>query len=259
MTHLPDKSKPVRLPQSVVVVNDATYEAIERDRETVDLLTDPDSLVLPHSANNDSATAAKVRQILEEADRLHVGALLVRNPYEPESYTLADEAVEVFTGTKYQILAKVAGLLGAKRVKLLEAKVEVDRSSASGTARGTVKVVESDGSVERNWADRITSNITAEYGFDGGDPDLEAARAYLYEKKLHTDHDLSSLIELRDGPNLLRKRKVTLNATRESDKSLRAALKLANSGLIKVASIGAEFRHSVESLRKVELVTEIIF
>lgn len=259
MTQLPDESKVARLPRSVVVVNDATYQAMKRDPGSVDLLSDPDSLVLPYSADRDSATAARVREILEEADHLDVGTLLVRNPYESESYTLADEAVEVFTGTKYQVLAKVAGLLGATSVKFVEAKVDVDRSSSSGTAKGTVKVVKADASVERDWEHRITSDITAEYNFDGGDPDLGAARAYLSEKKLRTDHDLSSLIELRDGPNPLRKRVVTLNATRESDKSLKAALKLANSGPIKVADIGAGFRHSVESLRKVELVTEIIF
>lgn len=259
MMQRPDESKAVRLPRSVVVVSDETYQKMKRDPASVDLLSDPDSLVVPYSTMGESGTTAIVRELLEQADQLDIGTLLVRNPYEPDSYTLADEAVEVFTGTKYQVLAKVAGLLGATSVRFVEAKVDVDRSSISGSAKGAAKVVKADASVERDWEDRITRDITAEFNFEGGKPDLEAARVYLSEKRLRSDHDLSSLIELREGPNPLRKRVVTLNATRESDRSLKAALKLANSGPIKVADIGTGFRHSVEALRKVELVTEINF
>lgn len=70
---------------------------------------------------------------------------------------------------------------------------------------------------------------------------------------------LRSLVEMRDGRNLLTRYEFTLSGTRESAANFSSALSIANAGPVKAVDIGVTFAKTVTAIREVEFRTEIEF
>lgn len=251
----------VPLPRSVFIADDRLYHAIAGDPKTVQLLVDPDSMIVPYSAKAEvnAAAVTAVRRIVIAAGQLAVGALLIKNPYDDASYELADAAIEAFTSAKYHVLANVARLLGAKSVRFVEAKVEQTNVKWDAELKAKLHIGGGAANASREVEKRVEESLEGVLQFAGGDADVDEALDYLRSRRLLADQQLNALIEMRKGANQMSDYQMKFNGVKEADASFRSAVNLANAGPVKALGVGASFSRTVTSLGRIEITIKITF
>lgn len=248
-------------PRSVLVADDRLYREILQGSDSVGLLEDLDAMVIPYSgrAEVNEREVATVREILLDAAQLIPGALLVKNPYEANSYEFAELAIETFASAKYHALANVARLLGAREVRFVEAKADRSAAAWRGDAKASAPAGGGEVEITNEVTKKLEARLEGQMKFPGADPVPGDALAYLQRRNLSNDYQLKELVEMRTGTNLISDYKVTLSGTRESAANLRSALKIANAGPVKAVDIGVSFSKTAESISSIEITTEIVF
>ena len=249
------------LPRSVLVVDDRTYWRIAADASSVDLLADAEAMIVPYSATPEvnSGEVARVRDLVQASGQLSTGALLIKNPYDDSGYELADFAIEAFASAKYHALANVARLLGATSVAFLEARVEQANSKWVADIKAAVKLGSGDAEASREVKKKVEDSLEGRIEFPGGDPDIDAAVAYLGRRRLASDQQLASLVDMRSGDNSMNSYKMLINGAKEADANFRSAVNLANSGPVKMLGVGASFTRTVRMVSRIEIKIEITF
>lgn len=250
-----------RLPRSVLVVPDHVYQQLASGADSVDLLQRTDAMVVPHSARPAflEKEIVQVRRHLDQAGQLLEGLILIKNPFDDDTYEHADRAIAAFAADKYHVMAKVAGLLGAIDVKFEDARIETEASSWAADLATRVKLGKGSASAKREVEKQVTSRIDAHMSFPGGQPSPDAAREYLRDRNLSRDSHLRRLIELREGPHAVLGYEMTVNGLSESESNLRCALDLANVGPVKLLEIGATFARTAKDVKQVNITTRITF
>lgn len=245
-------------PRAVAVVADRTYRAIESDENRAYLLDDPDSLIVPYSAEPVAQVerVLSVREQLMLRDRMVTGQLLLRNPYDVSAYEFADDAIETFVKAKYYHLASLAAHLGASSIKFVKIDIDQNKFASSAGIRAHAKVVKADGKFNRDMKNRLEGRFEAETFLAGKEVDVEAARSFMVERHLANDPDVQGLIQLFATGNPVRRHKVKINGLRESARSLKAGLSLTTSLDIELDGAGNLSRAS-ESISSIEVTTEI--
>lgn len=249
------------IPRSVLVVRDSVYRELAGDPDAVDMLEDADSMIVPLDAKPQvhAEHVTGVRDLLRAAGQLSADALLIRNPYNDRMYEFADVAIESFASAKYNALANVARLLGATSVKFTEVAVEQTQSDWLADVRAKLPVGGGEAEARREVKKRVERSLEGEHVFMGSDPDVEAANDLLRRRHMLADSQMTELVEMRTGKNLIVKYRLTMNGTKEADASFRAALNIANASPLKTLEIGAEFTRKVTSMQSVEIKVEITF
>ena len=255
--------RPVALrPRSILVADDHLYQEIAQSPDHVELLQDPEAMVVPYSARpeGNEVDVMAMRGILIAAGQLVTGALLVKDPYVDDHYAFAGSAVETFASAKYHHLANVARLLGATEVRFVDAKVGHDAESAE--AGGKAKILGLVGAEAHRSSEikkKLKDQLQGEMRFAGSEPAIEEANEYVRSRYLANDHQIRALIDMRAGSNPLLSYKMSLSVTRESDVNLRSAAKIVSKIPSKSFDIGASFERDVHSFRNIEIITEISF
>lgn len=251
----------LKIPRSVLVASDTLYLRLVGDPSSIHLLQKVDAMVVPYSLSPQFHDRAVVlmREHLDRSGQLSEGSILVKNPYDADSFELAENAIGAFAAEKYRALAKVAALLGAVDVSFREARVESQQSNWSANVRARFKVADGSADAKRQVKKQVTSRIDAHLTFPGGSPSPEAALDYLERRNISHDRDLAALIELRSGPYPVLSYEMKLNGTRESESNLQCALDLANAGPVKVLKVGATFARTAKFVKDVEISTKIRF
>ncbi len=247
-------------PRVAVVVSDRTYRNIANDERMAYLLETPDSLVVPYSAAPvaQAERVVAVREQLIDRDLMATDQLLVRNPYDPTSYEYADDALETFVKAKYYHLASIAAHLGASSIKFLKVEIQQDKSDAAGDLKANVKVAKADAKFARTIKNRLEGRFDAATDLAGKPVDVEAARAFMLERRLANDPDVLGLIDLCAVGNPVRTHRVKMDGLRESTRSLKAGLELTTNLGIKLGD-GGLFTRAVESISSIEVTTEIVW
>lgn len=250
------------LPRTVLVASDDLYVNLMQDSESVELLQDRVALIVPISREPeiDAAYVTEARTRIAAANQLVAGSLLIKNPYDPESYEFAEDALETFASAKHFVLANVARLLGARRVHVKETVIDTGSTSWAADLAAQLQVGAIDGNVTRDVKRRLERQIDGDLKFPGSPSAPEEALSYLVSRNLERDHQLRNLIELRTGPaNLVSSYMMNMSGTRESESNFRSALRIANAGPIKAAEIGSSFTRTAQTIREVKILTEITF
>lgn len=252
--------KPFR-PRSLLIVDDAMYLEIAESPEYVELLEDTGALIVPYSAAPEShkAEVLAIRELLVSTGQLVAGALLVKNPFDDDHYSFADDAVEVFASEKYHHLATVAKLLGATEVRFGQAKLERNVSAAEGGLGGRIPLLSVKANVKNDTTKKLEEQLRGAMTFDGSKPAIEEALDYVNRRHLTTDHQIRALITMRTGSNPIKSYQMSLSATKESDANLRSAAKIASKIPSKAIEIGANFARNAHAFRNIEITTEITF
>lgn len=252
---------PIRLPKSVLVAPDELYHRMASRPDSVDLLERVDAMVVPYSVTPhfNEPPVLSVRNHLEAQGQLTPGALLIKNPYDPVSFELAENAIEAFTEAKYRATANVARLLGAVKVTCKETRVESETQTWNADLKAKFKFGEGNASARREVEKRVNARLHMHYDFTGGEPVPAEALDYLERRNLGNDYRLRDLIEMRTGPHRVVKVELNLSGTRESDAHLACGLELANSGPVKLLAIGAAFTSTMQAVKDVEITVEITF
>lgn len=247
-------------PRSIAVVSDQDYKLVLQDPDGVERLEDREALVVPYSAKPEAneSDVESARALLRSSGLLASGSLLVLNPYDASSYVPAAEALETLAVAKYHHLAVVASLLGASDVKVTDAKVERRRSDTGGAAKVGAKGASGDLDMSADFASELAAHMQLETEFAGSDPEPEAALSYLKNHNLLGEHSMTALIELRRGKNPVVRYQLTLDATRESQRNIKSALKVATA-LPKFVEVDGDFKRTAGSIESVKITTEIRF
>lgn len=254
------ESKPIR-PRSVLVADDEMYLRLAHDANDVRLLADADALIVPYSVEPalNTGTVDSVRTLLRESGQLVPKSLLIKNPYQAESYESADDAIGTFAITKYHAFANVARLLGATEVRFIEARVELEDTNWQAKVAAMLPSGGGEAEAAREVSKKLEDRLSGHLTFGGGPADAVAADDYLQQSRLSRDPQLRSLVDMRTGVNLLNGYEFTLSGTRESSSNLTSALHIANAGPVKAVEIGAKFAMMAKAIRNVEIKTEIVF
>jgi len=249
------------LPRSVLIVTDQRYLQIAQSPEGVGLLDDPDALVIPYSgrAQVNEALVSAVRDRLRKAGQLVPGSLLIKNPYDAESFEFAENAIEAFASAKYNAMANVARLLGAKEVHFMEAKIETRSQEWQFGLKVRGKLAKGGGHASNEVKDQLKAQLTGQLFFPGSDPDIEEAVAYISRRNLTNDQQVKDLVELRSGSNRITRQLVKISGTRDSESNFRSAANLANAGPVKMLKAGTTFTKTASMIRNIEISTEIVF
>lgn len=251
---------PVR-PRTVLVADDQLYFRIAQDPQNVHLLDDTSAMIVPFRGRPEvnEAQVQAIRTLLENAGRLVPRALLILNPYDADSYEIADDAIEAFSVAKYHAFANVSRLLGAKEVRFLDARIESERADWQAKVAALLPVGGGEAEASRDIVKRIEERLSGRLQFMGGAPEPDAASEYLRRSHLSHDPVLRSLVDMRTGGNLITSYEFTLSGTRESTANLSSALQIASAGPVKALEIGAKFSTTAQSVRDIEIKTEITF
>lgn len=253
-------SKTVR-PRTVLVADESLYLRIAQDPENVRLLDDTDAMIVPFRGRPEinEADVNAVRALLDETGRLVPSALLIRNPYEADDYEVAEDAMEAFSIAKYHAFANVSRLLGASEVRFLDARAETEHADWQSKVAALLPAGSGEAEATREVVKKIEDRLSGRLQFEGGPPQPDAARDYLRRSHLLRDPVLRSLVDMRTGENLITAYEFTLSATREATANFSSALQLANAGPVKALEIGTRFSMMAQSVRNVEIKTEITF
>ena len=250
-----------RMPKSVLVASDELYQQIAAGPDSVDLLQSLDAMVVPYSVSPHfhELQVVAVREHLETQGQLINGSLLIKNPYDPDSFELAENAIAAFTDAKYHAMANVARLLGAVEVTLKETRVESQIEAWNAQLKGRFRIGDGKASAQREVKKKISALLDVHFVFRGGAPSLEEAREYLERRNLTNDYRLRELLEMRTGASKIIKCELKMSGTKESDSNFASGLELANAGPVKLLQIGASFTKTLQSVKNVEVTTEILF
>ncbi|GAA1941556.1 hypothetical protein GCM10009775_36680 [Microbacterium aoyamense] len=242
------------------MLSDQDYLDAFNDPSTIDQLEDAESVVIPFSiepeVNDERATAA--RQLLKESGQLASGTLLIQSPYDTGTYVSASEAIETFAVAKYHHFAVVASFLGARSLRVTDAKVERTAGDAKAAAKVGAKTVGVDAHLSADIASDLKAQLALETDFAGSDPDPDEALAYIREHNLLGEHSMTALVALRRGKNPVLRYQLTLDATKESQMNIDSALKVS-AGLPKLVDVGGTFAASTRAVGSIKITTEITF
>lgn len=248
----------VPLPPAAIVVDDKTYREIANDPSRVHRLDAPDSLVIPYSAEPVARPDAiiAVRNKLIDRDLLAINQLLVRNPYDVASYASAETAIEAFVKAKYYHLASIAALLGASSIEFVKVEIEKEKSDLLGKVKAELKLVKGSSDVGHSLKKRLENRFEAKTELGGRAANVDAARAFMLERRLSNDPDVVGLIDLCSTGNPLQKHRMKVNGLLESAKTLKAGMDLAVA-LGTPDGVSASFSRAVESISSIEVTTVI--
>jgi hypothetical protein len=249
------------LPRSVLVADDALYQRIKSDPDSVGLLNDVDAMIIPFSgrAAAHERESDAIRDVLVAAGQLIPQSLLVKNPYEAASYESAADALLAFASAKYHALANVAKLLGATEVKFVDVKTDQDVTRWGAGLFAKLPVGGGSAKANHDVTKKLGKRLEARMSFPGAAPAPADALAYLSRRNLSNDQQLRDLIEMRTGDNAISSYEIKFSGTRESTANLISALSIANAGPAKAVSIGGDFSRTVSANTSIEITTEIKF
>lgn len=250
-----------KMPRSVLVASDALYFKFAGDPEAIHLLEGTDAMVVPYSTSphfNDQEVL-RVREHLSRTGQLAAGSLLIKSPYDSESFEVSENAIATFAVEKYRAMAKVAALLGASEIKFEQARIETANSKWSANLNTRFKVGGGKAEAKRDVRKHLTSRLDSHLKFRGGSPSPDEARAHLVQRNIFHDRELAALIDLRTDPNRVEHYQMTISGSLESESNLQCALDLANAGPVKLLQIGATFARTVNVVMNIEISTTIEF
>jgi hypothetical protein len=246
-------------PKSIVVVDDHTYLKLLSDPSTVKLLENTTAMIMPVmiAPMVNERYVTEVRDLLDAQGRLTDNVLLVKNPYDETSYEQAESAVATFAGERYDALGNVVRLLGARELRLMEAKVDNSKVSWDANLKVKIPVVGAGGKANRDVIKRLAGRLDARMTFEGGQPNPEAARKFMREHRLDADPKMNSLVQMRENGPLLTTYAMTFNGSSEASTNLDIALKVA--AKLKLVKVDVSFDRATSSISSVEISTEITF
>ena len=198
----------------VMVLERKEIVALQYEDGCEDLLNNGELYLLDTRTDQ---TAAAVRRLF--AQELAVpGATLVQNPFERDSYQEVSVASERFALDKYQYFSQFCALLGARKLRVEErhgqARTERNRYRAG------IKVEDggADSEIGKAESDRFRREISLEDTFEGGRPNLDQAKSFLYKRGLSNDQVMLGLLEAVGSENKITSRELELDLSIETQK-----------------------------------------
>ena len=239
----------------VFVVDQKTIDSLETDPTARDLLLREDAAVL--LATTDPDHADPVTRLLEAQGLLSPGSVLVLSPYRDGGYAPIEDAMDRFSLQKWTALSTLCAYLGARSltVQVIEDTESESRATFGvDVGRGPVKV-SGKGGVKH--LENLAAQMDLNDEYLGAAWDLERANEYLATSGLGAEPEVASLVDARSFPgNMLSKRTLRVDLSRESERTIDAALAIK---VPTVLDIGAKFQHVSKNKAHYRVTVEVNF
>jgi hypothetical protein len=250
-----------RLPEAranrrvVFVLSQGVIDAMKTDPSFRDILMREDAAIIHAAA--DLSNADRITRDLEGQGLLVPGLVLVASPYRDGNYAVLDEAVDRFGLEKWSAVSTLCGYLGAQTlsVKIVEDSLSQTRAKLGmGGGKGPVDAKLTG---DLSQVDKFAAQMHWDDAFVGGEMDLARAEEFLTTSGLMADPEVRSLVEGRShAGNLLARRTVTIDLSRESQRTIEAALTISVPSVFKV---GATFDHAKETKAHYKVTLDVVF
>ncbi len=200
----------------VIPLNDHDYRRIDADGDLKTLAGRAAVTVLRLPFESSQVRENPIVQALQAADMLKSGAALIQNPRRADAYVPALNAIETLAHEKCAVCAEVSQRLGATSVEIADFETITEGRSTRWTLDARHNLIGPTLAAERTEAEKFLRSLVITCEFDGGEPNLDAARELLDRAGLSRDGELAALVRLRGEQNPLRHRKVKMATADES-------------------------------------------
>jgi hypothetical protein len=209
---------PPKKRKAILVISEHELTRLEYTPDGSDLLLNDQVHLLVPSDESDDSLESK----LDVGGLLEEGNLLIQNPYDISDYVVLNKASSTFALAKYLHFTTLCGILGASEVTVEQ--IEVKTSTGKQVFKGSLNSPHISGNInaENRVFEEIRNNIKLNSEFDGGEPNIDEAEAFLQKYQLLNDISMRSLIDQRKGKNPIKRREVTLSLSEESEKNFQA-------------------------------------
>lgn len=240
--------------KTVLVLNQSEVDSLDYKEGGAELLLNKEVYILPFSVQQSNS----VVQDLIDSGLARPGTVLIQSPFDKDRYQNSTQAVEHFALDKHTYFSTLCRYLGARKVTVeqIDFKKTEDReiwslkSEVSMKGSGDVKI-------KNEELASFQSKLTLEDRFEGGSPDVPAARELLRKTGLLGDANMSSLLAMRQNPdNLLTSRELQLNMTTETQRNLNV---LANLNVPAYLSLEAGYDRHVREQTEFTLTIKVDF
>jgi hypothetical protein len=124
--------------------------------------------------------------------------MLVLSPFDDKTYMELAEAKSLIALDKLGSTIQLSQYLGAKFVKILSINIHDRESKKTLQFDAQYKMFKGDLDIAQKDILYLSNKITLETIFEGGEPQYELAKEYLFQKRLNGDVFLSNLLEFRN-------------------------------------------------------------
>ena len=199
--------------KTVLVLNQQDIDALRFEEGGADLLLNEEVYILPSSLQESNP----VVQDLIDNGLVQPGAVLIQSPFDKNIYENSIQAVERFALAKYLHFSTLCMNLGAREVTVEQIELNNTEDRKIFSLQGGLSMKGTgDIKIEDKEVASFYDKLTLHDKFQGGSPDVQAAKEHLKRTGLSGDDAMSSLIDLRRNPNnLLTSRELRLNMTSE--------------------------------------------
>ena len=208
----------------VLVLNQDDINALDYEDDGNVLLTNEEVHILSsHPSEPDLSVQALIDQGL-----VMPNTVLVQNPFEKSLYHHEPEAEAQIAQTKCQHFSTLCSLLGASEVKIEDRKKNKVESSSNLSNRVDIPTVGSvESEINKENLDSFISGLTLTDTFEGGEPNVKAANAFLQRTGLWGDTSMRGLLDIvQSQTNKIKSRKIELNLMTEARRNLKVLANL---------------------------------
>ncbi len=238
----------------MLVLNEQDIDALEYEEGGVEVLLNEEMYILPSSSQHSNP----VVQNLFNSGIARPGAVLVQSPFDKDLYQNSKQAVELFALDRHMYLSQLCSHLGAREVRVEQVEIKSTGGKKTFSVEGNVLGKVGGGTkVEDQELDSFLSRLNLIDKFEGGSPDMLAARQLLNRTGLISDANIRSLLELRQNPsNPLKSRKLHFNMTSETQRNLNV---LASFNKPIFLSLEADYDRHIREQTEFTLTTKVDF
>lgn len=239
----------------IYVLSQSVIDALDTDPGYRDLVVREDVAIL-HAAT-DVTNADRITRSLDAQGLLVPGLVLVLSPFGDTDYAPVDEAIDRFSLQKWTSMSTLCAYLGASSVSVniledtrakasIKFKTSGTRLGFGGTAKGSSKAL-----------DKFKGQMNLNDTYSGGASDIEGANKFLATSGLMADPVIRSMVDARSFEgNRLSKRRLTIDLSRETQRSVDAAIEIK---VPAVLNVGATVEHAKETLAQYTVTLTIKF
>ena len=236
--------------KTVLVLNQTDIDALNYKEGGADLLLNDEVYIL-HSSLKESNP---VVQDLIDSGLARPGAVLIQSPFDKNIYENSQQAVERFALDKYMLFSELCGLLGAREVTVEEIERKNTEGKETVSFRGSFFIGSTGVETENEDLASFCGKLSLHDKFQGGSPDVPAAKEHLRQNGLLGDHVMSSLINLRgNSNNPFTSRDIELNMTSEVKRNFKVLANLDLSFLSLEAGYNRQVRENTEFILTVKV------
>jgi hypothetical protein len=193
--------------------------------EGAKVLADPFTTVVPLPLHGEWARSKDLKA-LERSGALKPDAAFVHNPFS-DSWAAIEDAMAEFAVAKYNAVARLCGLLGAKHVGIEELREIEGASQVTWHAKGSALAASGDGTHRTGLGSKISQRIRATWEYDKTTMDIDAARQYLAASGLDGNPMISEMVNNRSERGNLTRQSWTVDLTTEASREIDFALELS--------------------------------